>query len=69
MSTAANHSKRSHRSEYRKRPYQNGTARISMKPTVKKRGNFSLISIIRRRIAASMAAKKAAQAAVSDAAT
>lgn len=58
MSTAANHRKRSHRSEFRTRPYRGGTARISMQPTVKKRDNFNLLTIIRRAIAARMASRR-----------
>lgn len=63
MSTAANHRKRSHRSEYRARPYRGGTRTISMQPTVRKRSNFGLIRLIRQAMAKRMATRAAKAAA------
>lgn len=71
MSTAANHRKRSHRSEYKARIYYGGTRRISMQPTVRKRHDFGLMSMIRRAIAQAMIrrTKAAAPSAANQSAT
>ena len=61
MSTAANHRKRSHRSEFRSRPYRGGTRKISSTPTVRKRHDFSLMKLIRQAIARRMATRAAAR--------
>ena len=46
MSTAKNHAKRSHRSEFRNRPYHGGR-RSPIKPTVGKTGFLNWIKMIR----------------------
>lgn len=61
MSTAANHRKRSHRSEFRSRPYRGGTRSISFAPTVRKKHDFSLMKLIRQALARRMATRAAAR--------
>lgn len=46
MSTATNHAKRSHRSNYRARMF-NGSRKSVIKPTVKKSGFMAFIRMIR----------------------
>lgn len=47
MSSAANHRKRSHRSEFRTRPYQGNSRRMVGTPTVNKRSIMQFIKMIR----------------------
>lgn len=60
MSSAANHRARSHRSEYRARPFHTGARRAIGAVTPKKRGHFNLIDMIRRHISARRIARAAA---------
>lgn len=46
MSTAKNHAKRSHRNEFRNRPYHGGR-KSRIKPTVRKTGFLNWIKMIR----------------------
>lgn len=48
MSSAINHRKRSHRSEFRARPYRGGTRMMVGTPTLHKNGFLQFISLIRR---------------------
>lgn len=48
MSSAQNHKKRSHRSQYRARPFEYGRVRISItSPALHKRSTFDLIRLIK----------------------
>lgn len=48
MSSAQNHKKRSHRSQYRARPFEYGRVRISItSPSIHKRNTFDLIRLLR----------------------
>lgn len=47
MSSAANHRKRSHRSEFRTRPYQGNSRQMVCTPTVNKRSFMQFIRLIR----------------------
>ena len=48
MSSAMNHRKRSHRSQYRARPFEYGRVRISItSPALHKRSTFDLIRLIK----------------------
>ena len=48
MSSAMNHKKRSHRSQYRARPFEYGRVRISItSPALHKRSTFDLIRLLR----------------------
>ena len=48
MSSANNHRKRSHRSEFRARPYHTGARQAVGTPTVSKSGFMQFIKMIRR---------------------